>query len=434
MLQIKYQKIETLIPYVNNARMHPQGQLRKLAANIKNMGFLVPILIDQKGVILAGHGRVEAAKMVGLQEVPIILIDHLDEAQKRAFMLADNRLCQDSTWDKEKLKIEFEFLTEFEIELGLTAFDTPEIDLVLGGEDPASPPDDLIEPLPPNYQPVTRLGDLWVLGPHRLICGDSLQPSTYQSLLSGEQVAMVFTDPPYNVAIDGHVKRKADPGTREFLMASGEMSSARFTEFLSEFLMQTGLSLKDGGIAFICMDWRHIAELLKAAHGLLEFKQLCVWSKDKAGMGTFYRSQHELVFVFKNGTAPHINNFGLGNKGRYRTNIWNYPVVPPEHQPGIEGVYHPTVKPTTMVMDALRDCSHRGNIVLDPFGGSGTTLIAAEKTGREARLIELDPLYCDMIVRRWEKYTGREATLGDEEKTFKKAKASRLNALEEGQL
>ena len=263
------------------------------------------------------------------------------------------------------------------------------------------------------------------MGPHRLICGDALQAGTYETFMPSETAELVFTDPPYNVEIDGHVKRKAAPGTREFVMASGEMSAGQFTHFLRQFLSETCKVLEDGAIAYVCMDWRHMQELLAAAEGLVEFKQLCVWSKDRAGMGTFYRSQHELVFVFKYGTAPHINNFGLGNKGRYRTNIWNYPVVHTAQQPELEGVQHPTVKPASMVMDALRDCSNRGHIVLDPFGGSGTTLIAAEKTGRQARLIELDPIYCDMIIRRWEKYTGKEAFLQEEEVTFDEVRKQR---------
>lgn len=425
MLQIKYRKISELKPYPNNARKHPPKQLQKLAANIKAIKFIVPVIIDTQDMILAGHGRIEAAKMAGLKEVPAVLVDHLTEAQKRAFILADNRLAQDSTWDMAKAKEEFEFLEDFEIELGQTAFDTTEIDLVLGGEDSADSPEDDIEDLPPEYQPVTRAGDIWQLGAHRLICGDALKAKTYEALMPDEAAEVVFTDPPYNVKIDGHVKRKATPDTREFAMASGEMSSGQFTDFLRRFLTEICKFLEDGAILYVCMDWRHMQELLAAAEGLLEFKQLCVWCKDKAGMGTFYRSQHELVFVFKYGTKPHINNFGLGNKGRYRTNIWNYPVVHAAQQPSLEGIQHPTVKPASMIIDALRDCSNRGHFVLDPFGGSGTTLIAAEKTGREARLIELDPIYCDMIIHRWEKYTGKEAFLEEEEATFEKVKQQR---------
>lgn len=431
MLKIEYLKIADLTPYPNNARKHPPKQLQKLAANIKAVGFLVPVLIDKQNMLLAGHGRIEAAKMAGVKEIPAIRVEHLSEAQKRAFILADNRLAQDSTWDMAKAREEFEFLQDFEIELGQTAFDTTEIDLVLGGEDPAVSPEDDIEDLPPEYHPVTRTGDIWRLGQHRLICGNALQAETYEALMPDEAAEIVFTDPPYNVAIDGHVKRNPAPGTREFVMASGEMSSGQFTDFLREFLAKTCKVLEDGAIAYVCMDWRHMQELLAAADGLVEFKQLCVWSKDKAGMGTFYRSQHELVFVFKYGTKPHINNFGLGNKGRYRTNIWNYPVVHAAQQPELEGVQHPTVKPASMVMDALRDCSNRGHFVLDPFGGSGTTLIAAEKTGREARLIELDPIFCDMIVRRWEKYTGEEAILQEEEATFEEVRQQRLKTKEE---
>ncbi len=431
MLQIHYRKISELKPYENNARKHPPKQLQKLAANIKAIDFIVPVIIDAQDMVLAGHGRLEAAKMVGLKEIPAVSVNHLTEAQKRAFILADNRLAQDSTWDMAKAREEFDFLQNFEIELGQTAFDTTEIDLALGGEDPVLSSEDDIEDLPPEYQPVTRVEDIWQLGVHRLICGNALQADTYDALMTDETAEIVFTDPPYNVEIDGHVKKKAAPGTREFVMASGEMSSGQFIDFLRQFLSETCKVLEDGAITYVCMDWRHVQELLTAADSLVEFKQLCVWSKDKAGMGTFYRSQHELVLVFKYGTKSHINNFGLGNKGRYRTNIWNYPVVHASQQRGLKGVQHPTVKPVSMVMDALRDCSNRGHIVLDPFGGSGTTLIAAEKTGREARLIEIDPIYCDMIVRRWEKYTGEEAILQKEEATFKEVRQQRMQIKKE---
>jgi DNA modification methylase len=425
MLKIEYRKIVDLIPYANNARKHPPKQLQKLAANIKSFGFLVPVLIDRHQTLLAGHGRVEAAKMAGLEEIPTILVDHLTEAQQRAFILADNRLSQDSSWDMEKLKGEIEFLNDYDLEVNLTGFETTEMDLILGGEAPAVTSEDEIETSPPGYQAVTREGDVWELGAHRVICGNALHAATYQSLLRDEQAQIVFTDPPYNVAIDGHVKRKANSGTREFVMASGEMSSKEFVQFLNQFFSETRNVMADGAIAYVCMDWRHIQETLQAAVGLLAFKQLCIWAKDQAGMGSFYRSQHELVFVFKNGTAPHINNFGLGAKGRYRTNIWNYPMVHQAHQSDLEDIFHPTVKPTALVMDALRDCSSRKGIVLDPFGGSGTTLIAAEKTGRQARLIELDPIYCDMIVRRWEKYTGKKAWLQGGGQDFEELKRAR---------
>ena len=283
MLQIEYKKTAELIPYTNNARKHPQKQLHKLAASIKSFGFLVPVLIDDQHMILAGHGRVEAAKIAGLEEVPVISAAHLTEAQKRAFILADNRLAQDASWDLEKLKIELEFLNNFDLEMGLTGFETPEIDMMFGEERPKTDPLDDLETFPPDYIAVTREGDIWKLGPHRLICGNSLKAEIYRSLMGDERVQMVFTDPPYNVAIEGHVKRKTESGAREFVMASGEMSERQFTQFLREFLVNTAACLTAGAILYVCMDWRHIKEVHDAASGILEFKQLCVWAKDRAG-------------------------------------------------------------------------------------------------------------------------------------------------------
>lgn len=428
-VQLKYLNINELKENPHNARKHPQKQLQKLAANIKRFDFLVPAIIDKDNIILSGHARVEAAKMAGLKEVPTIKVEHLSKEQARAFAISDNRLSQDSSWDMDKLKAEFEFLSNYDIELSFTGFETPEIDWVLGDEKPKASKEDEVEDISANYIPVTMVSDIWDLGNHRLICGDAQNTNTYESLMVNEKANIVFTDPPYNDNIRGHVKSRDSANAREFVMASGEMSRSEFTNFLREFLTSTALYSVNGSILYVCMDWRHIQELLSSAEGLLEFKQLCVWSKDRAGMGSFYRSQHELVCVFKYGDAKHINNFGLGNKGRYRTNIWNYPVVG-RQQPEMDGIEHPTVKPVSMIIDAIRDCSNRGDIILDPFGGSGTTLIAAEKTGRRARLIELDPIYCDLIVRRWEKYTGNNALMNG--KTFEELKSDRHKELDYG--
>jgi DNA modification methylase len=407
MLDIQYQAPDNLEPYNNNARVHSARQIEKLMASIKNFGFLVPVLLDKKGGIIAGHGRVEAAKKLGLEEIPTITADALTETQKRAFIIADNKLAEEATWDIGKLKTELEFLTEFEFDLSLTGFETPEIDIIF---DHNSKSEEASLPQFPNdYEPETKLGDIWQIGKHKLLCGDSLDSGSYEKLLGNEEIQMVFTDPPYNVAIDGHVKREPKQKAREFAMASGEMSEDEFTEFLKTFLSCVKKHSKDGAILYVCMDWRHMNELQKAASMFFEFKQLCVWAKDQGGMGSFYRSQHELIFVLKNGTASHINNFGLGENGRYRTNVWEYPMVRANDWPEMEGHIHPTVKPTAMVMDAILDCSKHKDIIFDAFGGSGTTLIAAEKTNRAARLIELDPIYCDMIIRRWETLTGKKA-------------------------
>jgi DNA modification methylase len=279
-----------------------------------------------------------------------------------------------------------------------------------GAVDPRA---DEIPPVEPSQPPVSRVGDLWLLGQHRLLCGDALDPTAYEKLLAGRKAQLVFTDPPYNVPIDGHVGGKGKVRHREFVMASGEMSEAEFAGFLTRTLVNAREFSSDGAIMFVCMDWRHIGELLGAGRqAQLELKNLCVWAKDNGGMGAFYRSQHKLVFVFKHGQMPHINNFGLGQGGRYRTNLWSYPGVN-TLRPGRmdELAMHPTVKPVALVADAIRDCSHRGGIVLDPFAGSGTTLIAAQKTGRIGCAMELDPCYLDVIIRRWEAFSGRRPSM-----------------------
>lgn len=260
---------------------------------------------------------------------------------------------------------------------------------------------------------VSRLGDIWELGRHRLICGDARDAEVMQRLLKNGQADMVFTDPPYNVPIDGHVCGLGSVKHREFAMAAGEMSEAEFTRFLEDGCRAMARVMRDGAIAFVCMDWRHMGELLAAGKAAFtELKNLVVWNKSNGGMGAFYRSKHELIFVFKHGTAPHTNSFGLGDSGRYRTNVWDYAGISSiSASRSDELAMHPTVKPVALIADAIKDCSRRGEIILDPFAGSGSTLIAAEKTGRSARLVELDPLYCDTIVRRWEAVTGKRAML-----------------------
>ncbi len=402
-----WRPIVQLQPQPRNARTHSERQLTQLMASIQEFGFVNPVLIDEKGGILAGHGRVEAARRLGMREVPTLRIDHLGPTQKRAYLIADNRLGELAGWDPELLRIELQELSQVEFLVEVTGFSTAEIDLMT--EEPEElrrlDPDDAPEPIAPGPA-ISRAGDLWELGRHRLLCGDALSPVSYAALLGTETAEMVFTDPPYNVRIEGHVS-----GTgrhREFAMAAGEMSRAEFTRFLTAVLHLLARHSGDGSIHFVCMDWRHLGELLAAGDAAYtELKNLCVWGKTNAGMGSFYRSQHELVFVFKNGRGPHINNFGLGQGGRYRTNLWTYAGANSlQGARGKEDAIHPTIKPVAMVADAIRDCSKRNGIVLDPFCGSGTILLAAERTGRSARAIELDPLYVDAALRRWEARTG----------------------------
>lgn len=282
-------------------------------------------------------------------------------------------------------------------------------------------------PALPGY-PVTHRGDLWLLVRHRLLCGDARSREDLARLLGSEPVDLVFTDPPYNVRIDGHVGGLGAIRHREFAMTSGEMTRAEFTRFLTETLSNAAAVCRDGAIAFVCMDWRHMRELLDAGEAAFdELKNLCVWNKSNGGMGSFYRSKHELIFVFKKGEAPHTNSFGLGESGRYRTNVWDYPGISSVGTGRMDELaMHPTVKPAALVTDALKDCSRRGETVLDLFGGSGTTLIAAETCGRLARLLEYDPAYCDTIVARWERLTGKHATLAGSNRRFEDIAEERL--------
>jgi DNA modification methylase len=397
-----------------NARTHSPRQIEQIAASIQRFGFTNPVLVDDGLMIIAGHGRVAAAKKLGLEEVPVVRLSHLSEADKRAYVIADNRLAEKAGWDREILAIELQGLVELKYEIELTGFEIAEIDLMLDAAvdaDPNGPqtPEDAT-PAPPD-EPATRLGDIWTLGRHRLICGDALASHTYTRLMGSERAQAMFTDPPYNVAIDGFAGGKGKLKRREFAMASGEMSKPAFEAFLSTTLKNAAAQLQDGAIAYVCMDWRHLGELLGAGEAAFdELKNLCVWTKSNGGMGSLYRSQHELVFVFKRGKASHCNNVELGRFGRNRTNVWAYAGANAFGRERDQALaMHPTVKPVALIEDALKDVTRRGDLVLDPFGGSGSTLIAAEKCGRSARLIELDPLYCDVIVKRFETYTGKTA-------------------------
>jgi DNA modification methylase len=415
-MQIENIPVRELRPHPNNARTHSRQQIKQLARSIEQFGFCNPVLIDDTKQIIAGHGRVEAAKLVGIEVVPTCRLSHLSEAEKRAYVLADNKLAEKSGWDKELLAIELQGLIELDVDVELTGFETAEIDLIL--EDAreaagsASGPEDAV-PDPSPGPAVSQPGDLWMLGGHRLLCGDARDEAAYAALLEGDKAEFVFTDPPYNVAIDGHVCGRGRVHHREFAMGCGEMSEAEFTAFLKAVFERLVANTIDGSIHQICMDWRHLSEMLAAGRIVYsELKNLCVWNKTNAGMGSFYRSKHELVFVWKSGASAHINNFQLGQHGRYRSNVWDYPGVNTMRAGRMEELaMHPTVKPVALVADATKDCSRRGGLVLDPFCGSGTILIAAERTGRKARALEIDPHYVDVAVRRWQSYTGKPAVL-----------------------
>ncbi len=420
--RIEHLEIADLKPNPRNARLHSKKQLHQIAASIREFGFNSIVVIDEGGVILVGHGRVEAAKLAGLTTLPVLRVTHLTDEQKVGFSLADNKIALNADWDLEQVKLLLRELSALELnfDLEVTGFETAEIDLLIDGPTVSTKPDrsDLV-PEPQN-RAVSRLGDLWQLGDHKLICADACDKASYAELLNGEQARLVFTDSPYNVPIDGHVGGLGAVKHREFKMASGEMTPAEFEHFLRTVFANMAEVSIDGAVHFICMDWRHIAEVMGAADGIYsELKNLCVWNKNNGGMGSFYRSKHELVFVYKVGTGSHVNTIELGKNGRYRTNVWDYAGVN-TWRAGRDAdlEMHPTVKPTALVIDAIKDCSRRGDIVLDAFSGSGTTIIAAHKSRRRARAIELDPLYVDVAIRRWQIYTGEAATMAITGETF----------------
>lgn len=413
---VNNRNIAELKPYPRNARTHSQRQLKQLADSIERFGFTNPVLIDGDGQILAGHGRVEAARRLGWSRVPCLLIEGMSPKDKRAYILADNKLALNAGWDDELLRAELAYLIEEfpELDIGLTGFSISEIDeiLDLGGTEASTEAeeDDAIPAVEVGRPAIAQTGDLWRLGDHRLLCGDARDADSYARLLEAP-AQMVFTDPPYNVPIAGHVSGKGKTRHREFVMASGEMSAPEFTAFLTDVFGLMADNSSNGSIHFVCMDWRHQSEILAAGEAsYTELKNLCVWVKGQGGMGTFYRSRHELIYVFKSGTGPHINSFELGQHGRYRTNVWNYPgVTSGTKDARADHAMHPTVKPVAMVADAIKDCSKPGGVILDPFGGAGSTLIAAHKTRRRARLIEIDPHYCDTTILRWQRFAKADA-------------------------
>lgn len=433
-LEIAYLQVELLMPDPNNARKHPQKQIVRLAAGIREVGFTNPILIDESKQIIAGHARLEAALLLKLERVPCVTIEGLSEAARKALAIADNKLGDMSSFDIEILSATLAELEDLDFDVELTGFETAEIDILLdqGGSAGNGRVDraDAMEPVDPEAIAISQKGDLWRLGDHLLLCGDALAAESYEALLGDARADLIFSDPPYNVPIAGHVSGLGKARHREFAMAAGEMSKAEFTDFLTKALGLMARFSRDGSIHFICMDFRHIGELLQAGEtAYQELKNVCVWDKQSGGMGSLYRSQHELVFVFKKGRAPHLNNVQLGQFGRYRTNVWSYPGLNSFGRRRDEDLAsHPTVKPVSLVADAIRDCSKRGDLVLDPFGGSGTTIMAAERTRRRAAVIELDPLYVDAAIQRWERFVGKAATLEADGLTFAEVALDRQGA------
>src|SRR5262249_23097254 len=426
--------VDQIKPHPHNPRTHSKKQIQQIADSIQAVGFAAPVLIDEESVLLAGHGRLEAAKLLRLKKIPAVVIEGLSEARKRALLLADNRIAQNAGWDRERLASELTSLPELlladGLDLTVTGFEPAEVDGLLADfEDNIADPADDIDPALLSGPAVSRAGDLWRLGNHRLLCGDARESAQLGRLMGRERAHIAFLDPPYNVRvrdIGGRGRMKH----REFAMASGEMSTSAFTDFLTDTLANAGNVSVAGAVHFICMDWRHIGELMAAGTGVYDaMLNLIVWVKSNAGQGSFYRSQHELIGVFRVGDSPHLNTIELGRHGRSRSNVWKYAGVNTFRAGRMDDLRaHPTVKPVALVADAIKDCTQRNQIVIDTFSGSGTTLLAAERVGRKARAMDLEPRYVDVAIRRWQAFTGRDAIHADSSLTFGEIAEQRTEA------
>jgi DNA modification methylase len=410
--------INSLNAYEGSARTHNRTQRRKLESLVRRFGQVVPVIVDQNNTIIDGHAVWEVMRELGYDDISAVIVSGRSDPEIRALRLALNRLPQDAGWDNEMLRKEFQHLLDLSFDMDLTSFSAVEIDHVLeidagAGEDGSDIPR-------PDAVAVSRPADIWVCGPHRIACGDALDVDVVSSVLNGNRPSMAFIDPPYNVPIDGFVSGNGDTRHREFLQGSGEMSEAQFIGFLGQALETLKAVLASGSICFVCIDWRHYYELQCAIRqAALELLNLCVWAKTTPGLGSFYRSQHELVAVLKVGNAEIRNNMALTGKRRNRSNLWTHRGMNSFGDDRDELVrLHPTVKPVALIADAIRDVSMRGEVVLDTFLGSGSTLMAAEETGRVCCGVELDPLYVDVAVRRWEQATRRDATLLESGETF----------------
>ena len=419
----------SLKPARRNARTHSKKQVRQIADSMVRFGVINPLIADDHGRIVAGHARAEAAKLLGLKQIPVIRLSHLNETEIRAYALADNALGDKSGWDHDLLSIELSELADLlpaeGMDISLTGFEAPEIDLLLADMVASAPaPEDTLPAL--TATPITRHGDLWQLGKHRLLCGDAREPGDFARLMDGKSAAAVFCDPPFNVKVSsiGGRGRVRHP---EFAFASGEMSQPQFKKFLIVTLGNGVDASADGALHYVFMDWRHISDLIDVGRELYgTMLNLVVWNKSNAGQGSLYRSQHELIGVFRVGDHPNRNNIELGRFGRNRSNVWTYAGVNTFGRGRMEALTsHPTVKPVALVADALLDCTARGDVVLDQFAGSGTIFIAADKVGRIGFGIEYEPSYVDVAIKRWQKATKLEATLADDGRSFEEVGTAR---------
>jgi DNA modification methylase len=414
-----------------NSRTHSAKQIRQIANSMVAFGFTNPLLVTEDGELIAGEGRYKAAQLLGLAKVPVIVLAGLSPARQRALAIADNKIAENAGWDRERLAIEIPELTGLleadGLDVSILGFEPVEIDqLQTDFEEDSADPQDMIEPNWLDMAPVTKLGDLWLLGNHRLMCGDARCADHISKLMAGCRADLAFLDPPYNVRIAGVVGRGKTKHS-EFAMASGEMPSPDFERFLSTVLDAAVVVSRDGAVHFVCIDWRHIGELLAAAKGVYgAVLNLVVWAKTNSGQGSFYRSAHELIGVFRVGKATHLNNIELGRHGRSRSNVWHYAGTNSFRAGRMDELHsHPTAKPVALVADAMKDCTRRGDVVLDTFSGSGTTIMAAERVGRQARALEIEPRFVDVAIRRWQAFTRRDARHAESGLSFDEIAADR---------
>ena len=419
-IAIEYVAPSVLKPSKTRLRQHSARLQEHLPASLQQFGFVLPILVDAELTVVGGEALLKAAIGVGLSEVPIVRIEHLSDEKVRTLRIALNKLTTLSSWDEAALRTEIEFLSSVNFELPtFTGFSSTELDVLSAKPDFEEARGDL----GPDPVVVSRVGDFWTFkGGHRLACLDALDPASYVALMGGEQAGLVISDPPYNVPIRGNVTQRKD--AREFAMAVGEMSPDTFTAFLATTLQHAAAHSRDGSLSLQFMDFRHMGEMLAAGHVAYgELFNLCVWAKTNPAMGGPWRSSHELCFVWKNGDAAHVDNVKLGKHGRNRSNVWSYPGANQHRDRGSEG--HVTPKNLAMIQDAILDVSNRGDIVLDAFAGSGTTLVAAHLSRRRGYGLELDPAYVDLCVRRLETRTGEAARHAETGLTFAETASER---------
>ncbi len=431
--QVTRVPIGRLQPSKGHAQIHSAAKEAALSRSIRKFGVIEPILVDQDFTIISGVARWRACRNLGVAEVPVIAVGHLTPIEVRALRLAMGRFPEWAAWDHDCLRVELPAIVAELPDLAMEeiGFSVQEFDGLIAvaresGDDPA---DDVAAESTP---PVSRIGDLWQLGPHLVLCGNALAPESYDRLLGSTAIRLLLTDPPYNVPVNGHVTKRIGKFA-EFAMASGELSEPQFQGFLRTVFRQVARVSIGGAIGFIFIDWRHARLMQEAADGVLfEFKNHIVWVKASPALGSFYRSQHEFVLVYKIAEGDHVNNFGLGQHGRTRSNVWHYAGMSSFGSGRSEALeLHATPKPVAMLVDAILDCSNPNDLILDPFGGSGSTLIAADRSRRRARLIEISPTYVDTIIRRWEQFSGERAVLVGSNQSFLKVAELRADGATE---